>query len=240
MTKWQHYVAWFFLTVAIALVLGGLADFFDGPTAHGMSRVRHMSEAVGVVVESTPSPVASPLPSAAPSPSPVASLGPINAALLPVIFEPVDGYATAAESAKIVSAGRKALQVVRSPCFADFIRHRALIQTNGRTPDQVADHLQHLVGTVPVVMYYRSRRLTSAVAYRQPPDLTINLNRAYFSTDMSDCDWAATLGHESFGHSLGGYDHDYKWSPARSYSVPYTIGGADQAQGGSAFDACCH
>lgn len=183
----------------------------------------------------TPTPIVSPTPSF--SPIPIPSGGPV---FIPrVTFQPDDYYSTDDEKIKIASAGLKAAQVVQSQCFFDFMSSRSLIQTDGKSPLEVALHLQSLKGVVPVVMYYRARWLTSAVAYRQPPDITINLNSAYFSVDDGDCKWGETMGHEAYGHALGGYDHDYNWSLSRSFSVPYSIGGADKSQGGSAFNACC-
>ena len=183
-----------------------------------------------------------PSPTILPLPSPVITLAPSPLpSVLPgqpkVLFAPVEFYSTPAERVKIKSAGLKVNEIVQSQCFYDFMSKRALIQTNGRTPAQVATHLQSLTGTVPVNMYYRA--FTSAMAYRQPPSMDINLNRKFFTTDMSDCKWASTLAHESLGHSLGGYDHDYNYNAARSFSVPYSMGGADAVSGGDAFKACC-
>jgi len=208
--------------------------------AYAMSHARQASPFPSPSPSSIASPaglVPSPTPSASPAPSPTPSFSPH------VRFIPDEYYTTPAERAKIGSAGLKAAQVIQSPCFADFMSKRALIQTNNRTAAQVAAHLQALSGSVSVMMYYRCMHglgCSSAVAYRQPPSTEIHLNRAYFTTALSDCTWASTLGHESYGHALGGYDHAFKWSPSRSYSVPYSIGGADQAQGGDAFDRCCH
>jgi hypothetical protein len=172
-------------------------------------------------------------PDPTPSPSPVSSPEPQGQ----VEFVPVDYYSTPRERVIIKRAGAKVNEVIHSQCFSDFMGKRALIQTGGRTPTEVVKHLQGLTGLVPVKMYYR--RFTSAVAYRQPPSMEINLNRKAFFEGIPDCTWAATLAHESLGHSLGGYEHDFKWNKARSFSVPYSMGGADQAQGGDAFDACC-
>jgi hypothetical protein len=185
----------------------------------------------------TPSPTPSVTMSPSPQPSAYPQPGPGN-----VRFEPVTYYSTVAERAKILSAGRKADQVIQSDCFRNFMSSRKLIQTNGRTPEQVAAHLQSLKGVVPTEMYSKCLGIwpcTSAVAYRNVGSDTIHLNRNAFYPSMSDCAWAATLAHESLGHSLGGYDHDFNWSPSRSYSVPYSMGGADKTQGGSAFDKCC-
>ena len=189
------------------------------------------------VTSPSPTATATPAPSSSPTPSPTLSPSPAPLGKGFVTFDPVDGYATDAEMEKIASAGKKLNQVIQSSCFHDFMSKRALIQTNGRTPVQVADHLQSLAGVVPVVMYYRCMRSwkcptgTSAVAYRQPPSITINLNRAVYTNAKSDCDWASVEGHESLGHSLGGYEHDFDWSPSREFSVPYSIN--------HAFEACC-
>lgn len=174
-----------------------------------------------------------PLPSMTPivTPLPDSPLGGVT-------FEPVEYYTTKDQRAKIIKSGAKMNQVIQSQCFRDFMVNRKLIDTNGRTPEQVADHLQSLSGVIPVEMYDPGR-FSSAVAYRSPPSLTIHLSYRYFNTSMSDCEWAATIAHESLGHSLGNYDHSYKWNLARSFSIPYSLGGADQSQGGSAFDKCC-
>ena len=168
-------------------------------------------------------------PAPVPSPSPVAVASPVPAGPLKVQFSPVDFYSTPSERIKIKKAGELLNRVVASACFKDFMAARKLIQTNGRAPSEVATHVQGLTGIVPVKMYYR--RFTSAVAYRQPPSMEINLNRKAFWPDLDDCEWGSTLAHESLGHSLGGYDHDYKWNAQRDFSVPYSLN--------AAFDACC-
>lgn len=140
-------------------------------------------------------------------------------------------------------------EVVQSDCFKNFMSNRKMIQTNGLLPVQVATRLQSLEGVIPVQMYSRCMSFnvfkcpvpTSAVAYRAPPALTINLNRVYFNIydkSLTVCDWAATMGHESLGHSLGGYDHDFNWNPTRDFSVPYSIGGSSTSNS-DAFQACC-
>lgn len=183
--------------------------------------------------EPIPSPVVTPMPSPSFSPG-------------FVTFSPVKNYATKEQATKIERAGALMNEVVQSQCSSNFLAKRKMIQTNGRTSQQVVDHLKSLKGDIPVVMYYRCMNFsvfkcpspTSAVAYRNPPELTINLNSAAFDVSDSDCDWAETMAHESLGHSLGGYDHDYEWNSARSFSVPYSLGGADDV-GGSVFQNCC-
>lgn len=154
-------------------------------------------------------------------------------------FEPDNYYTTVKERAKIKAASLKAAEVIHSKCFADFVMSRPLIQTGGRTREEVISHLASLFGSTTVQMY--STLLPSkAVAYRRPPSNVIHLHRSAFYPSLPTCQWAATLGHEGYGHAFGGYDHDFKWNKNRSFSVPYTIGGADRATGGDAFAKCCN
>lgn len=196
-----------------------LTLFFTLPFAAGFSR--------GVSTPA-PSPTASEKISE-PSPSPTPSQMP------GIQFNSVAYYSTVAERAKIQTAALAVARTIASPCFADFMSARKLIQTNGRTPPQVVDHIRGLAGIVPIEMYYR--RFGSAVAYRNEGSPTIHLNRRAFGTSMTDCEWGATMAHESL--HVYGYGHDYNWSASRSYSVPYSVGGGDRAQGGDAFGKCC-
>ena len=178
-----------------------------------------------------------------PTPSPIPHVSPTATPEAPVIgdrvkFKPVEYYTTKAQREKIISAGHKMNEVVQSQCFFDFMSKQKLNTTNGRTPSQVAAHLQSLAGTIPVEMYDPGW-FSNAIAYRQPPRLTIHLSYNHFSPSMDDCDWAETMGHESLGHSLGEYDHTMKWTRAREDTVPYVIGGRIKSYGGSAFDLCC-
>ena len=155
-----------------------------------------------------------------------------------VEFVPVADGASDAEVRAIATAAEIAYLVKISDCFRRFMSTRRLIDTNGRTPGEVASHLQQLSGTIPVALYFRclagSRDCaspTSPVAYRQPPDNTIYLNRAYYDLARGDFDiyeLAGSLAHEAIGHALGRYDHSYEWTPHRDWSVPYSISGASR------------
>lgn len=144
-----------------------------------------------------------------------------------VVFKPVG--TTDLESKLIAEANSKLTDIVRSECFSNFLKDRPMIQTEGKSNKQVIDHLVSLSGVIPMKMYYK--RFTSAVAYTVPPDLTIYFNRKYFNKNTSSCDWASTMAHEGYGHALGGYVHDYKYSKARDFSVPYSLN--------FAIEACC-
>ncbi len=172
----------------------------------------------------------------APTPSPIAMSSPVPKG--GITYTATTYYTTTPEWEKIKKASIKLNETIQSKCFSDFMSSRKLIQTQGRTPAQVATQIQALKGSVEIKMYFRSLAETSAIAYRQPPETAINLNRAKFTTTLSDCTWASTMAHETM-HSLLNYDHSFEWNTQRSYSIPYSVGGADQAQGGSAFDRCC-
>lgn len=153
-------------------------------------------------------------------------------------FKPVLEYTTANERTMIEMAAIRLGGVLKSDCFKSFILERRLIQTEGRSNIEVLNHVLSLSGDIPVKMYARciTRSFscpfpTSAVAYRKPPSLEINLNRVYFTGSRSVCDWASTIAHESLGHALGNYSHSKYWNKDRDYSVPYSLG--------AAIDACC-
>lgn len=155
-----------------------------------------------------------------------------------VNFVPVEYYTTKDERVKILKASLKVSETIDSQCFGDFILNRKMNTTNNRTPAQVLEHLRSLNGEVPVRMYYRCMKRgircpvpTSAVAYRNTGEGHINLNQAKFVKSLSDCRWASTLGHESLGHSLGGYGHTMNWTSSRDYTVPYSIN--------AGFERCC-
>lgn len=177
----------------------------------------------------TPTPTAS----AVPSPTPIPTAKPVTG----VRFTPVAYYTTVQERAIIKKAGDLVNETMRSDCVQKFIRNRKMIDTEGRTSDQVMDHLLSLTSEVPVKMYYRCMRNwkcpfgTSAVAYRQPPQPDINLNQAVYWSGLPLCEWASVMAHEGYGHSAGEYGHDYEWSPSREFSVPYSLN--------HAFTACC-
>lgn len=137
-------------------------------------------------------------------------------------------------------------EVYGSQCFVDFMSKQRMNWTNGRTTKQVVEHLLSLRGEVPVRMYFnpygnrslRCPKCSTAVAYRQPPSKTINLNRDFFTSKQTPCRWASTIFHETL-HSIGNYGHSVKWSREREDTVPYVVGGRKARYGGDAFDKCC-
>lgn len=153
----------------------------------------------------------------------------LNSGLGLVVFNPVKGYATAQEAEMIRKAGEKLNETVKTQCFHDYLSRRAMIQTKNLSSQEVADQISILSGLVDVSMYFN--RWSKAMAYREPPQLKINLNRKYFTASKSLCHWASTMGHEALGHALGNFEHSFRWTKERDYSVPYSIG--------SAVDTCC-
>lgn len=196
-----------------------------------------LSQAAAFGFSHSRAPFPQPSPTSEVSPEPIVIASPVPVGTAYVTFAPVEYYSTPAERTKIKSAELVLNRTIQSACFRDFMAGRKLIQTNGRTPAQVAAHIQGLTGVVPVKFYYRCMRSwkcptgTSAVAYRQPPSMEINLNSAVYGPATSDCEVASVEAHESVGHSLGGYEHTFDWTPERDFSVPYSIN--------KAFDACC-
>jgi hypothetical protein len=166
---------------------------------------------------------------------------------VPTKGEPTDADATDAEVKALREAAKIVNVVKSSACFRKFMADRKLIEANGRTSDQVAAHLQALRGTVRVAFYHRCNTRssvcaapTSAVAYRQPPEEKVFINRAYFDVARSgfnSYELAGTLAHEGIGHLLGGYGHSFEWTPSRDFSVPYSISGASHANA-DAFQHC--
>lgn len=160
-----------------------------------------------------------------------------------VDFVPVKSLATVEEMALIEKASVKLNETIKGQCFKDFILKAKLNETQGRTNLEVLNHILGMREVVPVKMYFRKWGCkigcTTAIAYRKPPEKSINLNRSYFTTKRSACVWAATMAHESLGHSLGNYSHSMKWNVAREYTVPYKIGGAKKEYGSNAFESCC-
>lgn len=145
-----------------------------------------------------------------------------------VIFSPVDGYATAQERAMIQKAGELVNNTLHSQCFRDYMESRRLIQTKNLSNQEVIEQISRLSGLVAVSMYLN--RWSSAMAYRQPPELKINLNRKYFSASGKPCEWASTMAHETM-HALLNFEHSFKWTPEREFSVPYSVG--------YGVDSCC-
>ncbi len=164
-----------------------------------------------------PTPVTSPIPAGTP-----------HVGLGEITLNPVEYYTAPQERTVIKNAQKKLNEVKSSKCFHDFIAARKMIQTQNKTPLQVADHIASLSGSVDVVMYYS--RFSSAMAYRQPPELKINLNRKFFYTSLPICEWVSTILHESL-HALANYEHDYQWNAQRDYAVPYTAN--------AGVEACC-
>lgn len=143
-------------------------------------------------------------------------------------LNPIEYYTTQQERTIIKQSEKKLNEVKNSRCMHDFLSQRKMIQTQNKTSKQVADHIVSLGGLVDVSMYYS--RFSSAMAYRQPPDLKINLNRKYFYESLPICQWVSTILHESL-HALANYEHSYQWTPERIYSVPYSSN--------FAVDSCC-
>lgn len=163
------------------------------------------------------------VPELKPAPSPVPH------ALIKVRFKPIN--ATDTEKTIITQAEKIIADTMQSTCLKNFMSNEKLVQTNDKTPALVYEHLLSLQGEIKLHLYSRCMSFswrcvtpTSAVAYRDPPETDIYLNRVYFHTDLSAVEWAATMAHEALGHALGNYTHDFNATARRPYSVPYKLG----------------
>ena len=171
---------------------------------------------------------------------PVVTPTPATSAVGTVRFKPVAYYTTPEQRKLIASVEAKANEVKNSECVYNFLAARKMIQTDGKSSEQVAKEVRAVSGEIPVEFYY-PRWPTKAVAYREPPSLTIHLNGKVYGTWSSPCELVSVLLHESIGHSLLNYDHAYNWSPSREYSVPYSINHAVDtgSYSGSPSGGCC-
>lgn len=129
------------------------------------------------------------------------------------------------EKERNTKAIEKVRETVRGQCFKDALLKRALIQTGGKTNEQVLHDI--LSGDVKIrLSMYRSWK--STIGYTYPSSDTIWCNRKYHD-NMGPCDVGANLIHE-ISHKIG-YGHDYKPNKQRPFSVPYSVG--------SLMDDCC-
>jgi len=102
---------------------------------------------------------------------------------------------------------------------------RKLVQTNGKTNDQVIEHIKAWSSATPIPIKFYSPGLFQSkgvIGYTYPNDPTIYLNRSYRNKYVwSDAAEASNLFHE-ISHKWG-YDHDFKATAQRPNSVPYSL-----------------
>ncbi len=130
---------------------------------------------------------------------------------------------TTEEAVKLEQAESIANRVVQSDCFKDFMLKWGLIWTNGKTPEEVVEHIRNTQLEVPV-HYYRGR--CSVVGYRNVGKPDIYLNRCVH--DSYDAEMTASNATHEWSHVLG-YDHPYRYKRWRNKTVPYAINEAFQS-----------
>ncbi len=169
---------------------------------------------------------------------PVRVVTPLPPEVVVDTLEPIEGNASksfltgakcngcsVAQSDRVAASILKVNEVIASQCFKDKLSSLPLIQTNGRTPLQVVEHLTSSNVVVGIEMYYTFKRVSG---YTLPKVNKIWLNTKYLMV-WGACDTGSLLAHEA-SHKTG-YDHDYSSTPRRPNSVPYSIN--------KAFTACC-
>lgn len=130
-------------------------------------------------------------------------------------------------TSRVEELEKKVNEVINSQCFFSEISKATMVQTKGYNSLEVAMHLKSLKGVVKVHYY---RKNNNVVGYRQPPSKDVYFNLK-FHEKRSVCVNAGNAAHEALGHSLGGYDHDFKATKRRPQSVPYTLN--------TVFKRCC-
>lgn len=127
------------------------------------------------------------------------------------------------EFERIKSAVGKVNEVVVGACFRKEMSSMPLIQTEGRTSEQV---VQSLIGVqIDAEMYWTIKRV---LGYTLPNVDKIYINRRY-ALAWNVCDMASLLAHEG-SHKVG-YQHDFNSTKRRPNSVPYSIN--------KVFSTCC-
>jgi hypothetical protein len=167
-----------------------------------------------------------PSPSAGPTPSPTTEVKPDEKAYT---FTAADG-ATATERRKLQVAASHINRVLQSECFEKWLAKAPIdfAQTDGRNRAKLLRHLRESAPAVVAHFYYR-KPPPNVVGYRKiGGGYNIHLNRYYFNT-WHTCTWGSTILHET-SHAMG-YDHDYKLTKSRPYSVPYQLN--------RAMERCC-
>lgn len=162
-----------------------------------------------------PAPKPSPTPSITAPPNPLPSPLPSGTPIFSI--KTATGYSKA-ERERLNVAIDYANIILPSKCARDFMTKRALIQTNGKTRDQVMDDLLKAPYAFQLELYYANNRV---VGFTNPaPYQIIHQNRKFYA-GSHPVDIASNLIHE-YSHKVG-YDHSYNPNASRPYSVPYSL-----------------
>jgi len=116
--------------------------------------------------------------------------------------------------------------VINSKCFEEFMIARDLRKTNGKTNEEVVQHIRKSTVDIELIMYFK--RFSKVAGYTEKGATWIKLNRKYHA-GASFCSEASNLAHE-LSHKIN-YGHDFKATIDRPLSVPYSIN--------AAFKSCC-
>lgn len=130
------------------------------------------------------------------------------------------------ELKKNQAAIAKINEVVKSDCFKTELLKRNLIQTNGKTNQQVFETI--LASNIDIELSMYRKRFSKVNGYTYPSSKVINLNRKYHDY-YGVCSVANNLAHE-WTHKIG-FGHDYNPNKLRPFSVPYSLN--------SIFLTCC-
>lgn len=171
-----------------------------------------------------PAPEVTPIPSPSASVSPAPTVSPIGSFTFKCVT------CTKQEAANIKAVEAAIPVITAKDCFARHFTDKnlrsQLIQTNGLSESQVVDLIRTAtVKDIPIVFYYPSwRQSKNVVGYTNYGEPTIYLNRNFREWDgWSGCQEVSNLLHEVTHKSPLNFEHDYKATARRPYSVPYTV-----------------
>ena len=129
-------------------------------------------------------------------------------------------------------------QARKSKCVYDVFATKSfrsrLEQTNGLTRPQVGDLVRDGVPGKPigVEFYYSDWIGRNVIGYTYEGDPKVYLNTRYRVNNYWDlCAEVSNLFHETLHKPPFSFDHDFKATERRPYSVPYT--------GNRAIEHCC-
>lgn len=130
---------------------------------------------------------------------------------------------TSAEVKRLAETEALIEKFIDSACFdTAWLSFKRLEQTNGLKNHGIIDKVRSSsVKNIPIVFYWPTwRQSKNVIGYTYPDQPEIYLNRS-FRADSTWTVWseASNLFHESL-HKIG-FDHDFKATERRPYSIPY-------------------
>ncbi len=197
--------------LAAFLVLDAIFILFIALNSHAYSKKRSTIDSQTVSTPTTPKP--SPSPEVIPSPDPGGEKR----------YTLKCQSCTSAEKIRIAKVEDLLKTFIESKCFEDSWRSfKRIEQTNGLDADAIIWKVRlSEVKDIPIVFYWPTwKQSKNVIGYTYPGQPEIYLNRT-FREDNTWTVWSELSNefHEIL-HKLG-FDHDFKATERRPFSVPY-------------------